>query len=233
MVRPSAIQQHRAMLVLLLLGVGCGGRSASDPELSSETPLASGFALPVRSEVDLADPGILKVNQRFIAATTGRLGWVSYSDDGAAGPWKTAHHLLTAAPAWASSNIEGLWAPSVIQVGGSYVAFFAAVRRSTGSYDYESAHTRCIGTATSRNPEGPFVPRLTPLVCPGLDNAAPDKVPGRPIYDWKVGVIDATPRYLDFNGEHGLYLTRIGFDRAYRDRYFGGKPRVDEKRHPV
>ena len=76
----------------------------------------------------------------------------------ATGHWTVLpQDALPTVGAWCN-GIE-VWARDVRQVAdGSYVLYYA------GS-PYGPNLTRCIGTATSPNPEGPFTPAATPFAC--------------------------------------------------------------------
>ncbi len=63
-------------------------------------------------------------------------------------------------PAWVPASDRAIWAPSVAHVGGRYVLYFAA----TAASGPDRGH-KCLGTAESPTPAGPFVPQDRPLLC--------------------------------------------------------------------
>jgi hypothetical protein len=69
---------------------------------------------------------------------------------------------LPTRPSWAATDV--VWAPTVRQLGNTYVMFFAANR--IGARD--PANPQCIGRATATNPQGPYVSEAQPFSC-GLD----------------------------------------------------------------
>jgi hypothetical protein len=62
-------------------------------------------------------------------------------------------------PAWAADNV--LWAPTVTQIGSTYVLFFAANRISPP----DPANRQCIGRATASSPAGPYTAEASPFSC--------------------------------------------------------------------
>ncbi len=62
-------------------------------------------------------------------------------------------------PAWVADNV--LWAPTVAQIGSTYVLFFAANRVNPP----DPANSQCIGHATASSPAGPYVAEPTPFNC--------------------------------------------------------------------
>ena len=79
--------------------------------------------------------------------------------------WKTVGNALPRLPAWAAA--DGTWAPSVIQLGGTFLLYYAAIEPSLEGVN------ECISVATSAGPLGPFVDGSTaPLECqPSLDGS--------------------------------------------------------------
>ncbi len=60
---------------------------------------------------------------------------------------------------WASD--DEVWAPTVANLNGQFVAFFAARRQNPP----DAANPQCIGRATSASPTGPFVADASPIFC--------------------------------------------------------------------
>jgi len=62
-------------------------------------------------------------------------------------------------PAWATDS--GIWAPTVAQLEGRYVMYFAAKRPNPP----EPVNAECVGRAFSSRPEGPYAPEPAPFTC--------------------------------------------------------------------
>ncbi len=94
--------------------------------------------------------------------------------------WKAVRNALPRLPAWAAA--DGTWAPAVIQLGGTFLLYYAAIEPNLEGGD------ECISVASATAPQGPFVDSSTaPLECQqALD-----------------GSIDPSP-FVDGNG--GLFL---------------------------
>lgn len=94
------------------------------------------------------------------------------------------HDALPTLPAWAQRGLT--WAPEVIGIGDRFVLYFTARHRASGR--------QCIGTATARDPRGPFIPS-----------------PGEPIVCQRAlgGTIDASP-FRDADGTLYLYFKNDG-----------------------
>jgi hypothetical protein len=119
----------------------------------------------------LADPGPLSAaDQVVVYATTGRhcilstctTSWVprftSTSLGGTAGLQGDA---LPSKPDWVSPTDRVIWAPSVAEIGGFHVMYFAA----TAGPGATNAGLKCIGTAVATSADGPFMPMTTALAC--------------------------------------------------------------------
>jgi GH43 family beta-xylosidase len=116
---------------------------------------------------DLPDPFLLDANgQYFIYLSSTYFNSdqnISVLQD-VNGHW--SHSSVDAVPrlpSWAASNPSGLsWAPTVYQLGGTYVMYFAP----TMQFSLSSGPTRhCIALATSTSPTGPFTVEPKPFVC--------------------------------------------------------------------
>jgi hypothetical protein len=174
--------------------------------------LAGAFAVPATgwaatpqpvSAYPMADPGGYLDGNRFLMFRTGSgLGEATAPE--ASGPWTAPVDRLAALPPWTTDS--NIWAPDIIPVTNGWVVYFSAVlHQNSGSPRY-AAGARCIGTATSASPTGPFVASPTPLVClPGYgagDDMSAD--PGNRVTDQ--GAIDASPAYVTISGEKRLFL---------------------------
>lgn len=190
----------RALLlaVTAVLGVLLASPSAAVPELPGATYAG-----------DFPDPHVLRVGDVYYAyATTtgGRHLPVLQSRD--LRTWTGVHTDAPVVgdalprPAWWSADRDGgiakeTWAPSVIELGGRFLAYYA-VRVA-------APHDRfCISLATSASPAGPFVDAtVQPLVCDADPNGSIDPFPfldprtGRAYLLWKAeGLPGRAPQRL-------------------------------------
>lgn len=171
------------------------------PDLAGATP---GVAAPVPWETPTAGAGFKLANPAVITVPDGEGGttWVSLSTGSwdrkgatiatapkATGPWKrTNTKLLTERPKWMSKKRKGVWAPSIIRsADGDYVVYYSGIVK--GSYS-----RRCIGTARSDSPTGPFTPYKRPIACWKGSGTNPHD----PIFNegGSIKLIDATPAKL-------------------------------------
>jgi hypothetical protein len=118
----------------------------------------------------LADPGPLYSGHEFDVYTTTSTACIPGSCPTYWVPHFTSSSLkataglqadaMPARPAWVDADHREIWAPSVVKVGTNYVMYFAA---SAGRG--VNAGKKCIGTAVSPTPAGPFLPQARGLVC--------------------------------------------------------------------
>lgn len=190
----------RALLLALtaLVGVLLAAPSSAVPALPGATYAG-----------DFPDPHVLRVGDVYYAyaTTTGdRHLPVLRSTD--LRTWTGVHTDAPVVgdalprPAWWSADRDGgiakeTWAPSVIELGGRFVAYYA-VRVA-------APHDRfCISLATSASPAGPFVDAtVQPLVCDRDPNGSIDPFPfvdprsGRVFLLWKAeGLPGVAPQRL-------------------------------------
>ena len=125
---------------------------------------ASGSYTNPLAGFDFPDPEVVRVGSTYYAFATGHAGDnVSEMSTDDLGSWPQSPGQLTDAlpqvGSWAEvSPFEAVWAPSVIQVGGGWLLFYAAIDRTSGA--------RCIGVASATAPAGPYQDdRADPLVC--------------------------------------------------------------------
>ncbi len=147
--------------------------------LSVDGGRASGLVYPF----DFPDPFVLSVNGTYYAYGTnsaaGNIQAISSTD---LTDWTPVGDALPELPSWAAPG-GGVWAPSVLQLGGTFVMYFSAV--------FATANEQCIGAATSSSPTGPFVdPAAFPIVCQLADGGSIDPSPfvdpaGGLYLDWK------------------------------------------------
>jgi hypothetical protein len=106
---------------------------------------------------DFPDPFVLRVGAVYFAYATNSVGGnIQIIESGDLTDWNALGNALPSLPKWASSGRT--WAPSVVQIGGSYVLYYAVIVAGSGE--------ECLSAATSTEPQGPFVDSSSaPLVC--------------------------------------------------------------------
>jgi beta-xylosidase len=153
--------------------------SASGACLTLEGGADSGLVYPF----DFPDPFVLRVGSLYVAyATNSTEGNIQIIDSTDLVHWSAVGNALPELPAWAEPG--GTWAPSVLQVGGTFVLYYVAM--VAGPRNEE-----CISVATATSPQGPFVDNsVAPLVCQSGLNGSIDPSPfvdadGTPYLEWK------------------------------------------------
>jgi beta-xylosidase len=153
--------------------------SASGACLTLEGGANSGLVYPF----DFPDPFVLRVGSLYLAyATNSTEGNIQIIDSTDLAHWSAVGNALPNLPSWAEPG--GTWAPSVLQVGGTFVLYYVAM--VAGPRDEE-----CISVATATSPEGPFVDNsVAPLMCQSALNGSIDPSPfvdgtGTPYLEWK------------------------------------------------
>ena len=138
---PLARFSRRTLLAtgtLTATAVGAGLPAAS---------AASGYSNPV-IDTNQPDPGILRVDQGYyLYSTAGSAGNMPVLRSPDLVHWRRVGDGQPVIASWANSGRH--WAPEVIDVDGSYHAYYTAWERAT---DRQS-----IGVAVAQRPEGPFV----------------------------------------------------------------------------
>jgi hypothetical protein len=106
---------------------------------------------------DFPDPDVIVVGQTYYAyATNSVAGNIQIIASNDLTHWTAVGNALPALPAWATPDFT--WAPSVDQLNGQFVLYYAV--------DVAKNATECISVATSASPRGPFVDSSTaPLEC--------------------------------------------------------------------
>jgi hypothetical protein len=139
---------------------------------------------------DFADPYVLRVGSTYYAyATNAGGGAIQVISSRDLHTWEWLGNALAALPGWAQKNHT--WAPSVLPVGGQYVAYYTARDAVTGQ--------QCVSAAVGARPSGPFVDlSAAPLVC---------QVPIG-------GSIDPSP-FVDADGSLHLVWKSDGLDRLW------------------
>ena len=126
---------------------------ASAPCVTADGGGGDGLVYPF----DFADPSVINAGGTFYAyATNSVAGTIQVMDSTDRLHWTVLGNALAQLPTWASAGFT--WAPSVIQLGASYVMYFSTVFGSSGD--------QCIGSALSPTPAGPYtVSADPPIAC--------------------------------------------------------------------
>jgi Glycosyl hydrolases family 43 len=142
---------------------------------------------------DFPDPFVLRVGGTYYGyATNSAEGNIQIISSNNLTQWTAVGNALPRLPSWAASG--GTWAPSVLQVGGTFVLYFSAVVSGGGE--------ECISAATADSPTGPFVDTSTaPLECQsnlaGSIDPSPFTVADGPSYlQWKSNGAGGQPAQL-------------------------------------
>lgn len=198
----------RVVVVLAVAAAALAGTGIAPSQAAS-------YPLPVKTATganyDTPDPGVLLYNGNFYGFSTGS-GLQEWTSTTAAGPWSKPGSTLdkTTLPSWVDTS-KGIWAPDLIRTtSGTYVVYFAAalanVSGPAGSDSHPATGARCIGTAHSTSPMGPFTADATPLVCFSQYGAADTMTadPGNRVLG--EGVIDPSPVFVTISGSQELFL---------------------------
>jgi arabinan endo-1,5-alpha-L-arabinosidase len=197
---------------LLAVLIAAGATLAASTAMSE----AAGYPLPVKTTTglnyDMPDPGVLLSGSTFYGFFTG--GGLRESTSGtAAGPWSAPVNELrmSTLPSWVDAS-KGIWAPDMIKTtSGEYVVYFSAALPGTaghpaGNDAKPASGARCVGTAESKSPTGPFSANPKPLVCLENHGAADDMKgdPGNRVRG--EGVVDPSPAVVTIGGHAELFL---------------------------
>lgn len=141
-------------------GTDAGGAGPSDADAGRDAapgplPPPVPYTNPVLAS-DFPDPTIIRGKDRkFYAFATGGIVQRAVSTDLV--HWTKTGSAMSAKPKWAS-NKPNFWAPHIAEHGGTYYLYFSAEQNAgTGSF--------CIGVATAKGPNLPFVDVGAPIVC--------------------------------------------------------------------
>jgi beta-xylosidase len=103
-------------------------------------------------------------------------------------------NALVSLPKWARAGAT--WAPSVVQLGSTYVLYYSATVGGSGGGEL------CISAATATQPQGPFVDNsAAPVVCQPSLGGSIDPSPfvdanGAPYLEWKTNGTRSQPARL-------------------------------------
>lgn len=189
-------------------------------------PLAGNIRVPASIAApgqNLPDPFVLEVPHGYelYASQTGLYAQILPTSFSAKfGSWPSTHSAMPTLPSWATNGFT--WAPDVRYLDGKYVMYFDSMAQPSLYYDRAgtgfSHYAQCIGTATSRDPGGPFVGSAVPLVCDFKAHGAIDPRTflgsnGDLYLDWKSddnaaspGPYPATHLYAQLLSRNGLAL---------------------------
>jgi hypothetical protein len=133
---------------------------------------------------DFPDPFVLRVGGTYFAyATNSAEGNIQIIESTNLSQWSAVGNALPRLPEWAAPG--GTWAPSVLQIGGTYLLYYSAVVAGPGGGE------ECISVASATRPQGPFTDNSTsPLECQSTMGGSIDPSPfvstnGVPYLQWK------------------------------------------------
>jgi hypothetical protein len=148
------------------------------------TALAGGSTGGLVYPFDFPDPDVILVGQTYYAyATNSVAGNIQILQSSHLTDWTAVGNALPRLPAWAAPN--NTWAPSVVQLGGKFVLYYAA--------NVAGSATQCISVATASLPQGPFIDNTSaPLECQrtlggSIDPSEFTDSSGTPYLLWKSG----------------------------------------------
>ena len=133
---------------------------------------------------DFPDPFVLPVGSNYYAyATNSVAGNIQIIMSTDMVHWTAVGDTLPSLPSWATP--DETWAPSVLQVGATFVLYYAVRVAAPGGGD------ECLSVATASQPQGPFIDSSTgPLECQTPLGGSIDPSPfvdsdGTPYLVWK------------------------------------------------
>ncbi len=108
---------------------------------------------------DFPDPFVLRVGGTYFAyATNSAEGNIQIITSTDLSHWTAVGNALPRLPRWAAP--DATWAPSVRQMGNTFVLYYSAVVAGPGGGE------QCISAATATRPQGPFTDNSSlPLEC--------------------------------------------------------------------
>ncbi len=148
------------------------------------TTLAGGGGDGLVYPFDFPDPFVLTVGGAYYAYGTNSVaGNIQIIESSDLTHWTTVGDALPQLPAWATP--DETWAPAVVQLGGTFVLYYAVRVAGPGGGE------ECISVATASQPQGPFDDTSTgPLMCQSTLGGSIDPSPlvdvnGTPYLVWK------------------------------------------------
>lgn len=138
-------------------------------------PKRGGTIAPVMGGLNFPDPALIRVGNDFYAFATngevsGKIVHIQMASSSDFNTWTFAgtKDALPNLPTWVDAADPRAWAPDVVQVGNTFVMYYTAA---------SAANTKlhCLGVATSKNVQGPYVPiSQTAWACPLTQGGAID-----------------------------------------------------------
>jgi hypothetical protein len=154
--------------------------SVSDACLTLDGGANEGLVYPF----DFPDPFVLRVGSTYFAyATNSTEGNIQIIESPDLTHWAAVGNALPNLPSWAEAG--GTWAPSVLQIGSTFLLYYATAVAGTGEGE------ECISVASATQPQGPFVDNSAgPLVCQSSLGGSIDPSPfvsasGTRYLEWK------------------------------------------------
>ena len=144
---------------------------------------------------DFPDPFVLRVGGDYFAYGTNSVGGnIQIIESTDLLHWNALGNALVSLPKWALAGAT--WAPSVVQLGSTYVLYYSAIVAGSGGGEM------CISAATATQPQGPFADTsATPVVCQPSLGGSIDPSPfvdvnGTPYLQWKTNGTNNQPARL-------------------------------------
>ncbi|WP_170971007.1 glycoside hydrolase family 43 protein [Ilyomonas limi] len=141
-------------VLLLAANISCSRQSTPQQSVIHHNPVL---------DIDFPDPTVINVNSTFYAYATqsehnGKMVNIQLASSKDLFNWTYIGDALPNKPAWANRT-QDFWAPHVLYdtTLHKYVLFFCAKSNDTTT-------DKGIGVAFADNPEGPFVPKDSPLI---------------------------------------------------------------------
>ena len=133
--------------------------AGADQPPADANPFAPGSVVP--ADLDESDPVLYQIAGRYFLFTSGIPGLptinVPVTSATDFGTWAPIAEALPTLPPWAVPGYT--WAPDLHKFGSTYVLYFTAMLRGS------QPAMECIGDAVGSEPNGPFRPRATPIIC--------------------------------------------------------------------
>lgn len=189
------LTSRRRLHALLAVSILCAALAGAGMHRTAAAATAPPQPVYVAATGEAADPGVVRDGTDYYMFMTGGLARVAWANT-PQGPWAALPDALSRWGGWAS-GAGAVWAPGVTHTSAGWVLYYAAQAKGF-------AGQRCIGTAVSDSPAGPYAPSDTPLICPILGGE--DPVADRPVAS--AGVIDPDPFQAGDGQRYLLYKTQ-------------------------
>jgi hypothetical protein len=175
----------RQSLQLIGTGDGSGAAQAISGVAAACSTVEGGTSDGLAYPFDFPDPDVILVGSTYYAYATnsvaGNIQIISSTD---LTHWTAVGDALPSLPTWATT--DETWAPSVLQVGATFVLYYSVRVAGPGGGGAE-----CISVATATQPQGPFTDSSTgPVECqPTLGGSIDPSIfvdaTGTPYLVWK------------------------------------------------